>query len=61
MYSCVHYDNICLWSILRFFTIVQNGNFHMKKCNTVLIFAQNIDHLTEAVLTSTHNLCLRAK
>ena len=26
-----------------------------------LVFAQNIDHLTEAVLMSTHNLCFRAK
>ena len=36
--------------------------FQMKNCDIFLIFAQNIDRgYTEAVLTSTHNLCLRAK
>ena len=41
-----------------------NDNFQMKNCDIFLILAQNIDcgyTLTEAVLTSTHNLCLRAK
>ena len=33
----------------------KNGNFQMKKNDAFLIFAQNI---IEAVLTSTHNLCL---
>ena len=41
----------------------------MKICDIFLIFAQNIDHgyevsaliLSEAVLTSTHNLCFKAK
>ena len=45
----------------------KNVNFQMKNYNIFLIFAQNIDcgytleppH--EAVLTSTHNLCFRAK
>ena len=37
----------------------ENGNFQMKNCDIFLIFAQNID--CEAVLTSTHNLCFRAK
>ena len=44
-----------------------NDNFQMKNCNIFQIFAQNIDRgytlepLSEAVLTSTHNLCFRAK
>ena len=41
----------------------------MKNCDIFLIFAQNIDsgytleppQLSEAVLTSTHDLCFRAK
>ena len=33
----------------------------MKNCDVFLIFAQNIDRGNEAVLTSTHNLCFRAK
>ena len=34
----------------------------MKNCNIFLIFAQNIDSgYIEAVLTSTHNVCFRAK
>ena len=51
----------------------KNVNFQMKNYNIFLIFAQNIDcgytlephliegHLIEGVLTSTHNLCFRAK
>ena len=40
----------------------KNANFHMKKCEIFLNFAQNIDRwYTEAVLTSTHDLCFRAK
>ena len=43
--------------------------FHWKKNDMFLIFAQNIDcgytleppRLSEAVLTSTHNLCFGAK
>ena len=35
----------------------KNSNFQMKICDSFLIFAQN----TEAVLTSTHDLCFRAK
>ena len=40
----------------------KNGNYYVQECYTFLIFAQNIDcgytldPLTEAVLTSTHNL-----
>ena len=45
-------------------------DFQMKKCDTFLIFASNIDcgytwvhrcGLTEAGLTSTHDLCFKAK
>ena len=40
----------------------KNGNLYMKKCEIFLNFAQNIDRwYTEAVLTSTHDLCFRAK
>ena len=35
----------------------QNEKFHWKNFDIFLIFAQN----AEAVLTSTHNLCFRAK
>ena len=44
---------------------VKFDNFHMKKCDIFLIFAQNIycGYTLEppAVLMSTHNLCFRAK
>ena len=38
-------------------------NFPMTKCDIFQIFAKNIDfgYRSEAVLTSTHNLCFRAK
>ena len=42
----------------------KNGNFHMKKnVRFFLFFSQNIDcgYTLEAVLTSTHNRCFRAK
>ena len=43
----------------------KNDNFQMKKYDIFHIFAQNIDCayivLNEAVLTSTYNLCFRAK
>ena len=45
----------------------KNDYFQMKICDMFLIFAQNIDlgytldRLTEAVLTSTLDLCFRAK
>ena len=44
----------------------KNVNLQMKNYNIFLIFAQNIDcgytlEPREAVLTSTHNLCFRAK
>ena len=46
-------------NIQRFFTAVKMITFQMKSRVVFLIFAQNID--CEAVLTSTHNLCFRAK
>ena len=40
----------------------KNDNFQMKIVDMFLTFAQTIDRgYTEAVLTSTHNLCFRAK
>ena len=38
-------------------------NFQMKKCDICLIFAHNIyrGYTLEPVLTSTHDLCFRAK
>ena len=45
----------------------KNDNFQMKNCDIFLIFAQNIDrgytleHINEAVLTCTLDLCFRAK
>ena len=40
----------------------KNGYFQMKNCENFLIFAQKIDcGYIEAVLTSTLNLCFRAK
>ena len=44
----------------------KNDNFQMKNCDIFLIFAQNIDRgytleLSEAVPTSTNDLCFRAK
>ena len=45
----------------------KNDNFQMNIFDIFLIFAKNIDcgytfeRLSEAVLTSTHNLCFRAK
>ena len=55
---------------MQFTAILQgckNVNFQMKKCYVFLIFALNIgfgytlDSLSEAVLTSTHNLFLEQK
>ena len=40
----------------------KNGNFQMKRSDVFLVFALNIDRgYSEAVLTSTHDLCFRAK
>ena len=39
----------------------KNGNLQVKNCDIFLIFAQNIDGGTEAVLTSTHDIDFRRK
>ena len=52
-----------------FFHSRKNDNLQVKNCDIFLIFAQNIGCgymidavlTTEAVQTSTHNLCFRAK
>ena len=58
-----HYENTPMqYAVI--FKGCKNGNFQMKNCDIFLIFAQNIDSgytLEQAVLTSTHNLCFRAK
>ena len=49
---------------IYFFSAVKNLKFHQKFFDIFHIFAQNMDcgytinGLTEAVLTSTHNLCV---
>ena len=54
----VHYINKPFQNTAIFKT-VKIDNFHMKKCDIFLIFAQNID--CGYMLTSTHKLCVRAK
>ena len=62
----MHYENTPM-QYLAIFHGSKNDNFQMKNCDIFLTFAQNIDcGLTfepphEAVVTSTHNLCFRAK
>ena len=67
----IHYDNTLMQNA-AIFKAVKMDNFHMKSFDVFFIFALNIDyeysleppqlsHFTEAVLTSTHNLCFRAK
>ena len=58
-----HYENTPM-QYTAIFRGCKNVNFQMKYFNIFLIFAQNIDcgyAFTEAVLTSTHNLCFGAK
>ena len=61
-----HYANTSM-QYTAIFHGCKNFNFQMKNCDIFLIFAQNIDcgytleSPHEAVLTSTHNLCFRAK
>ena len=51
------------------FWALKFGNFDMKKCDIFLVFAQNINCeytikpplFIEGVLTSTHDICIRAK
>ena len=52
----MHYEN----TYTKIFKFVKFENFQKKIFDIFLIFAQNID-CGEAVLTSTHNLCFRAK
>ena len=51
------------YNILRYVTAVKMFYFQMTNCDIFLMFAQNIDRglPNEAVLTSIHNLCFRAK
>ena len=62
----MHYENTPM-QYTAIFHGCKNGKFQMKNCDSFLIFAQNKDvgihknRHTEAVLTSTHDLCLRAK
>ena len=59
--------NICHYEIIpmqytAIFHGCKNVHFQMKHFDIFLIFAQTIDcGYNEAVLTSTHNLCFRAK
>ena len=65
----VHYENMPMqYTVI--FKVVKNKNFKWKILDIFLIFAQNIDcgyklepprRGGSAVLTSTHNLCFRAK
>ena len=56
----VHYDNTPM-HYTAIFHGCKNDNFQMKNCDIFLIFARNIDRGFEAVLTSPHDLCFRAK
>ena len=69
--SSVYYDNTPIQYTVIFHGC-KNDYFQMKNLDIFLIFAQNIDYgytlepprrggSNEAVLTSTHNLCFRAK
>ena len=49
-----HYENTPVQYTAIFHSRKNDINFQMKNCDIFLIFA-------EAVLTSTHNLCFRAK
>ena len=63
-----HYENMSMQYTVIFHGC-KNDNFQMKNCNIFHIFAQNIDcgytldgsNDSEAALTSTQNLCFRAK
>ena len=60
----MHYENLPMQYTETILAVKKNENFHWKKFDIFLIFAQNIDcgyTSDEAVLTSTHNLCFGAK
>ena len=54
-YTGKHYENI---NILQFLTAVKKDNFQMKNCD---VFCSKHWLWVLVVLTSTHNLCFRAK
>ena len=62
----MHYENTPM-QYTAIFHGSKNDNFQIKKVDNFLIFAQNRDcgysfePPLEAVLTSTHDLCFRAK
>ena len=54
----------CPWHILQYFTAVENGNFQMKKMIYFSYFCskhRSWVHVRTASLTSTYDLCFRAK
>ena len=58
-----HYENMPI-QYSAVFHGCKYDNFQMKNCYIFIIITQNIDcgyTFNEAVLTSTHNLCFRAK
>ena len=65
LHTC-HYANMSV-QYTEIFHGCKNGNFQMKKCDFFLIFTliiergYSLEPPTEAVLTSTHNLCFREK
>ena len=53
-----HYVKIPMrYTFTVIFTTAKIDSFCMKNCDIFLIFAQNI----EVVVTSTHNICFKAK
>ena len=53
-FRTLHYENMRM-QYLVIFHCCKNDNFQMKNCDIFFYFC------VEAVLTSTHNLCFRAK
>ena len=59
--QCTAIASTRLCNILQISIVVKKDKFPMQKMRYFSFFAQNIDYgYTEAVLTSTHNLCFRA-
>ena len=48
-------------NILHYFTAVKNDDFQMKNCDIMFSYLCTKLRFSEAVLTSTHNLCFEAK
>ena len=61
--GCLAITQARLCNLCAIFHGCKNDNFQMKKVDNFLIFDQNIDrgYTLEPVLTTTHNLCFRAK